>query len=122
VAFLPGLGGKEFLQIHFYFRGVGVLAQPQPARNARNVRIHREGQTAPQVHADNTGCFFAHTRQGFQLGALGGHLRRILSHQNLGHGDKVFGLVAEQPQRVDIGGHLGLLGHSIALRMGKALK
>jgi len=86
------------------------------------VRIHRESQISPQVHADDAGGFFAHAGQRFQRSALDGDLGAVFFNQGFSHGDEVFGFVAKQAQRANIKNQVSFFGPGIAVCVRKALK
>ena len=85
---------------------IGRLAvgQPEPVGNPVDVGIDSDGRFDIQFVEHHAGRLSANSRKGFERGPVGRHLSAMLIYQDLGQGDDVPGLVAIEPNGLDVVG------------------
>ncbi len=79
-----------------------AIGQLEPVSDPVDVGIHSDGWFNIQFIEHNAGRLTADPGEGFERGAVGRHLPTVLVYQDLGQGDDVLGLVAIEPDGLDM--------------------
>ena len=78
--------------------------QLQPVRHPEHMGVDGDGRLDVQFIEHHAGGLAADAGQAFEVGAVQRHLAAVAVHQDVGRGDDVLGLGAEQADRGDVAG------------------
>ena len=95
-----GRDGLEQLLFHFQHGLAG--GEADAVGDAEDVGVDRHGRLAEGGVENHVGGLAPHAGQGFERGAVGGHLAAVLLDQHPAGGDEVLGLALVEADGLDV--------------------
>ena len=79
-----------------------AIGQLEPVGDPVDVGVDGDGRFDIELVQHHAGSLSAHSRKGFKRGPVGRHLSAMLVDQDLRQGDDILGLVAVEPDGLDV--------------------